>query len=216
MNRQALTTIVAVVAAFSVGLTWTYFTSQPAGGVAIVDLDKVAHELGRDLEMVESVKTQAGALNQTLANAQKQAVSALQNIRVGLGEEPSEEDAKKFVLAQRQAQLQLNQLKQQAEVRINQHRQQLVSKFRSEAKPIASKIAKERGLTAVVTANDTVFSFDDTVDITDEVIALMSAEAPAKTVTPASSTAPAPKPAAAPAETAPTNTAATQEPSTTK
>lgn len=200
MSRQTLTTVVAVVAAFSVGLTWSYFTSKPNGGVAVVDLDEVARKLGRDSEMVQSVKSQGDELNRRLVALQQDAVRQLQEIRAGLGDEPSPEEAQEFLRKQRNAQVNLNQIKQQAEVALGQHRQQLVSKFRQDAKPIAQKIAKEKGFTTVVTRNDSVvFSFDDAVDITSEVIALMSAEAPARPAAkpaPKTEQSPAARPAA--------------------
>lgn len=211
MNRSAITTVIAVVAAFSVGLTWSYLTGSGHGSVAIVDLDEVARRLGRDKEMVESVQTQAGALNQRLVAAQNSAVQQLNQVKASLNEDEqiTNEEAQQFVRLQRSAQLQLNQLQQQARTGLNQHRQQLVSQFRKDAQPIAMKAAKERGFDSVVTRNDTVvFSYDSSVDITEDVIKLMSAEMPAR---------PAAKPAA-PAKAAekPAQTAATTEAASTK
>ena len=205
MRRNALTTIVAVVAAFTVGLTWSYFTSGQTGGVAIVDLDEVARRLGRDQEMVKSIQSQAGALNQKLVAAQESANQQLGQIRDGLGQDPTEEQAKEFVLVRRNAQVQLNQLEQNAQVVLNQHRQGLVNKFREDAKPIAERVASERGLATVVTANDTVvFSFDNSVDITEDVIKLMSAEVPAPASAPVTKppTAAQSQPATTPERTA--------------
>lgn len=203
MNRQALTTVVAVVAAFCVGLGWSYYTStQNSGGVAIVDLDEVARRLGRDKEMVSSIQNTAGALNQQLQAAQQSALKQLNQIKSGLGETPTEEDTKKLIVAQRSANLQLNRLKQQAELRVGQTRQALVSKFRQDAKPVALKVAQQRGFTTVVTANDNVvFNFDENVDITDDVVKLMSAEMPA-TAKPAAKPVAAKPQAAAETQTA--------------
>lgn len=200
MSRNALTTVVAVVAAFSVGLTWSYFTSKSNGGVAVVDLDEVARKLGREAEMVQSVKNQGEQLNQRLLAIQQSAVKQLQEIRAGLGDEPTPQEAQEYLRKQRNAQVNLNTIKQQAEVALGQHRQQLISQFRQEAKPIAAKIAKEKGFTTVVTRNDSVvFSFDQGVDITDEVVALMSAQVPAR---PATKPAPKQETASRPAEPA--------------
>lgn len=200
MNRSALTTVVAVVAAFGTGLAWSYFTSNNAGGVAIVDLDEVARRVGRDKEMVTSIQNQAGALTQRLTAAQQSAISQLNQVKAGYNEDEkiTNEEAQQFVRLQKSAQLQLNKLQQQARVNINNHRQQLVSQFRKDAQPIAAKIAKEKGFDSVVTRNDTVvFSYDNTVDITEDVIKQMSAEMPARAaaVKPASATKPAAKPA---------------------
>lgn len=183
MNRSAITTVVAVVAAFSVGLTWSYFTGSHHGSVAIVDLDEVARRIGRDKEMVEAYQTQASALNSRLVQIQNKANQDLNKFRAGLKEDNqvTNEEAQQYVRVQRNAQVKLNQLKQQANIGLNQHRQQLISQFRKDAQPIAAKIAKERGFDSVITRNDTVvFSFDEAVDITDDVVKLMSAEFPAR------------------------------------
>lgn len=181
MNRNVLTTVVAVVAAFGVGLTWSYLTSGTKGGVAIVDLDEVARRLGREAEMTQSIQSAAGALNQRLTAVQKDAEGKLKAIQADLGSDPSPEEAQQFVQQARSAQIQFNQLRQRAQQQLGNHRRQLVNQFRQDTQPIAAKVAKQKGFTTVVTRNDAfVFSFDNTVDITDDVIALMSAEAPAK------------------------------------
>lgn len=183
MNRSAITTVVAVVAAFGSGLTWSYFTSNHSGGVAIVDLDEVARRVGREKDMVDSIQTQSGALNQALTNAQKSAIDQLNKVKANYNEDQqiTNEEAQQFVRLQKSAQVQLTQLQQQARLNINNHRQQLVSQFRKDAQPIAAKVAKERGFDSVVTRNDTVvFSYDNTVDITEDVVKLMSAEMPAR------------------------------------
>ncbi|MBT5021072.1 OmpH family outer membrane protein [bacterium] len=213
MNRSALTTVVAVVAAFSSGLAWSYFTSNNAGGVAIVDLDEVARRVGRDKEMVTSIQNQAGALTQRLTAAQNSAVAQLNKVKAGYSEDEkiTNEEAQQFVRLQKSAQVQLTQLQQQARVNINNHRQQLVSQFRKDAQPIAAKIAKDKGFDSVVTRNDTVvFSYDNTVDITEDVIKQMSAEMPARPATSKSAV----KPATA-TKPAPAKTAAAPKPSTT-
>ncbi|QDT32331.1 OmpH family outer membrane protein [Thalassoglobus polymorphus] len=198
MNRSSMLTACALVAAFGIGLTWSYFTNQQSGGVAIVDLDEVARRIGRDKEMVDSIQTQAGALNKTLVAAQQSAVNQLNKAKSTANEDEqiTNEEAQQFVRMQRNAQVQLTQLQQKARLNLNQHRQGLVSQFRKDAQPIAAKVAKERGFDSVVTRNDTVvFSYDKTVDITEDVIKQMSAEMPAKPAK-ASTAKAAPKPAA--------------------
>lgn len=182
MKSSVVTTAAAVVASFAIGLAWSWWMAPRAGGVAVVDLDEVARRLGRDEEMSQSFKGQADVLNQQLLGAQKSAVAQLEEIRKGLGQEPSAEEAKNFIRLQQSAQVQLTQLKQQAEFALNNHRQQLVNRFREDAKPIAAKVAKDRGMTTVVTRNDSVvFHVEEAVDITEDVVKLMSAEMPAKT-----------------------------------
>jgi len=163
--------------------------------------------------MVTSIQNQAGALTQRLTAAQNSAVAQLNKVKAGYSEDEkiTNEEAQQFVRLQKSAQVQLTQLQQQARVNINNHRQQLVSQFRKDAQPIAAKIAKDKGFDSVVTRNDTVvFSYDNTVDITEDVIKQMSAEMPARPATSKSAV----KPATA-TKPAPAKTAAAPKPSTT-
>jgi Skp family chaperone for outer membrane proteins len=108
-------------------------------------------------------------------------VNQLEEVRKGLGEAPTQDEAKNFIRLQQTANLKFNQLKQEADAQLGQHRQRLIDDFRKDAKPIAEKVAKTRGFSTVVTKNDSfVFAYDEGVDITSEVIQLMSAEAPAR------------------------------------
>jgi Skp family chaperone for outer membrane proteins len=52
------------------------------------------------------------------------------------------------------------------------YKARVVNGFRDEMKPVARRIAAEKGLGVVVTKNETVlFTYDDAVDVTDEVAA---------------------------------------------
>jgi Skp family chaperone for outer membrane proteins len=195
MNRNALTVMAAVAAAFGVGLAWSWFGNPNSGRVAVVDLDAVAHRLGRDVEMKESIKAEADRLAQTVEQAKQNALNQLEEARKGLGANPPEEERNKLSLLQQLANRKLNQLGQQASTRLNQHQQLLINEFRNEAKPITERVAKERGFSTVVTKNDAfVFAHDERVDITSDVIQLMSAEMPSR---------PAARPAAKPAQPGP-------------
>lgn len=199
MNRNLLTVAVVVAAAFGIGWTVSHYTGSQGGGVAVVDLDEIAKQLGRSDQMANTVQATAGKLSDSLAKAGNQLNAQLNQIKAGLGEQPTQEEAQKYLQTQRAAQLQFNQYTQQVRSALDQTRVKLVADFRTETRPHAQKIAKEKGLDTVFTKNDAVvFAFDDAVDITDEVIALMKAEGLAA----APAAAPAPSPAA-PASSAP-------------
>ena len=188
MQRTALTTVVAVVAAFSVGLTWSWFTNRAPQGVAVVDLDEVARQLGRDAEMLQSFQSQADLLSNALKQVQEKTVAQLTEYKKGLGEDISVEEARSFQKLQQAANIKFNQLRGEADRHLSAHRQQLVKKFREDAQPLARRIAQEKGFATVVTKNDSfLFSFDETVDITKDVVDLMRSEMP-----PVPATTPAP------------------------
>jgi len=187
MARYALPAAVAVIASLAVCFTWSACAGrQQPSGVAVVDLDEVARRLGRADEMNQTFQSSTGKVQQQLAEVQQRAVEQLKDMKKQLGDHPSQEETLKFNRITQQANLQFNQLKQQAETQLSRQRQQLVAQFRDDAKPVAARLAKEKGFGTVVTKNDQiVFAFDEAVDITDEVVKLMSANAPARPATPA-------------------------------
>ena len=75
---------------------------------------------------------------------------------------------------------------------------QLVQKFRDQIKPVARRVAQQRGLSVIVTKNDSViYDFTATADITSAVVDELLAAAPQPQPTAAASTAPAPPQTAA-------------------
>jgi Skp family chaperone for outer membrane proteins len=154
--------------------------TRAKAGVAVVDLDKVAQELGRDTQMKGELIGQQNSLAKDLGAIQKNFEGQLAKMKEELGEEPAPEKLQEFSKAKQVAQFMS---------KITTRRDQLIGEFRTEARPVAEKIAKSVGATAVMTRNDAViFSYDNTIDITDQVIAEMKANP----------TKPAAKPAAAP------------------
>ena len=151
--------------------------SEPAraGAVAVIDLDTVAHHVGRDAEMADLLKQREAALNEQLQAAQLAYQEQISEQRASLGDDPTNEQLHQLAQMQRQANLNLNQARVQAENDLQRHRSQLVSRFRDEVKPVARVVAAERGLSIIVTKNDTVvFTYDTTADITAEVIEAMA------------------------------------------
>jgi len=153
--------------------------TERSGGVAVVDLDRVAKELGRDTVMLQQLQQQQNGLNQKLASVKTSFESQLTENFEKLPEEPSEEEAAKLLTMKRNANIQLATYKKQATNALGQLKNSAIAGFRAEAMPIARDVAKERGMSVVLTTNDSVvFAFDKAVDITDDVIARLEKTAP--------------------------------------
>ena len=158
-----------------------YFSdgTSNTGRVAVIDLDAVAKKLGHDVRMANSIKQRETSLNRQLADVQQSYQKQLGDKKQELGEEPSQEQTQQLLQLQRQANLQLNQVRRQAQANLNQHRAQLIGQFRDETKTVARDVASEKGLSIIVTKNDTVvFAYEAAVDITDEVASRMLAVKP--------------------------------------
>ncbi|HMO85128.1 MAG TPA: OmpH family outer membrane protein [Lacipirellulaceae bacterium] len=176
-----------------------------AGAVAIIDLDEIARRLGSDRQIADSLNQRQTALRQQLVELAQSYSQQIADQRKSLpAEQPGQADV---TLAgwEQQANANLNQVKQQAELDLLNHRQRLMAQFRDQVKPVARRVAQQRGLSVIVTKNDTViFDYAAGADITDEVVdELLAASAPAAMPTSQSATSsPAPQQAAAPGETA--------------
>lgn len=155
-------------------------------GVAVVDLDEVAKQLGKDVAMVTAVRQGQASLNQQLQTFQANLQQKYKQQVEALGDEQPASQAdqqarqKKLVEMERQFKLELNQAARSAQNELKAHEQRLVQSFRAEVKPVAQQVAAERGLGVVVTKNDSVLlTFDDGHDITAAVVAKLRATQPA-------------------------------------
>lgn len=195
MKKNQWMVIGALVLAFGGGLIWSRYTGQRPGGVAIVDLEEVARALGRDKEIVSSLQTQRGALSQQLLNAQNQVNSELTQLQKSMGEQPSPDAVRDLQLKAANYQKQLANMQNQAAAVLNEHGKKVLQEFRDSAKPVAIEVAREKGLTTVMTKDDgVIFAFDEAVDITADVIARLRESQPAATpATNAQESAPAPQ-----------------------
>jgi len=179
--------------------------SATRGGLAVVDLDKVAAETGKNIQMKEVFQLQENSVKQQLAKAQFSANSQLETKSKEFGEAPTDDQQKELAKFRFNASNALNQLQNQAGTKLNQYKQDQIAKFRTEIKPIAQEIAMKRGLSVVIPKNDgLLLAVDPGVDITDDVIKAYREKRPAPTASaPAAAKPAAAKPAAVePARTA--------------
>jgi Skp family chaperone for outer membrane proteins len=157
-------------------------TAGRLSGVAIIDLDAVARQLGSDVALLKEINDGQASLNQQLRTFQsslqdkyRQKVQELESRPAADGSNPA---ARKQQLAEleRDLNLQLNEARRTAENELTAYRQQLIQRFRDEVVPVAQEIAGQRGLGVVLTKNDTVLlAFDDAHDITSAVTAQLRA-----------------------------------------
>lgn len=198
MPRKIFSLVFWCVVALGAGALGSRFV-RPQGGVAVVDLDRVLKELGRDVVIVNDLKASQSNLKNQLDTIQKTANERLQELKAELGEDAPAEEKQKLIQTAEATQIQFNQLEKQADAKLVQRRNILFADFRNQARPIVHEVAKEHGANAVVTKTD-LYTFDDTIDITNAVIAKMRAmPAPAISAPAAAPVAPAVSPAAAPA-----------------
>jgi len=143
--------------------------SAPRGGIAVVDLDKVATETGRTRQLGQNLEMAQNSLNQELTKYFNEAKDKLDTKKKQSGE--SEEDQKQYAELERAESIKLGQIKNVAQNKLAQFNQKQIADFRDELKPIAQEVAAKRGLGIVIPKNPGILlSVDPGVDITDEVI----------------------------------------------
>jgi Skp family chaperone for outer membrane proteins len=192
-------------------------SSASRGGIAVVDLDKVAVETGKRMEMDEAYGLVANSVKQKLVATQNDFQAQVNAKAKELGIDPTAklnpedipEEAKREV-----GQMTLNarnilaQAQNEFGNKLNEYKQVQIAKFRVELKPILQEVASKRGLSVVVPKNDgLLLAIDPGVDITDEVIKAYREKKPAPAAVAAptpssapSTAAPASAPTSAPAQ----------------
>ena len=152
-------------------------SGHAVGAVAIIDLDVIAKQLGSDKEMSVSIQQREASLNQQLAAVRDSYNKQISEKQGEFGANPTPEQAQHLADMQRQVNANLNQVLQRAKNDLNQHSARVIQHFRNEIKPVAREVATEKGLSIIVTKNDSViFDYDRAVDITDEVVRRMLAQ----------------------------------------
>lgn len=141
-------------------------------GVAIVDLDAVAKELGVLDHITESLKSETTALNTQLKTMQENLQAQMNKVIKELGDTPSKEQKQKAALTNRELEIQFQKARGQAMKKVQSQRVNLISKFRADLKPYALEEAKKKNCSVVLnTVMPPVYAFDSSVDITLTLIA---------------------------------------------
>lgn len=199
MRTDRLLGVVGVLAlGFLGGCSQPSGVGPSAGGaVAVIDLDAIAQRLGADQRIVESISQRQTSLSQKLVELAKSYSQQIEERKKTLTETPPEQSEVTLANWQQQANANLSKVKQQADFDLQRHRTQLVAQFREEIKPVARRVAAARGLSIIVTKNDSVlYDFAPSAEITDavvaELLATRSGAAAQPAATPQAAAAPSP------------------------
>jgi len=173
-NAAYLSVLIVLIIAISF---FSPFNTQGKGNVAIVDLDLIAAELGRntsiDSEVTAFIDEQNIKLNtfRNLLRAKiEQDTKALES-----DSEATEEAKQALVNLIQRAEAELNQSIAQSEKGAELLRQKLVFTFRDEVKPIARTIAKDEGMQIVMIKANGMLDIAPEADISKKVVEAMLA-----------------------------------------
>jgi Skp family chaperone for outer membrane proteins len=163
-------------------------TVAKSPGVAVIDLDAIAHRLGSDKQIVDSISQKQSSLSQQLVELAKSYNQQIADRKKALEQEQPKPSDVTLAAWEQQANENLNKVKRQAAADLDKHRAALIQQFRDQIKPAARKVAESRGLSVIVTKNDNVlYDFSASADITDAVVAeLLAARTASTAAAPAS------------------------------
>jgi Skp family chaperone for outer membrane proteins len=149
--------------------------ARAVGGVAVVDLDSVAKQLGRDVEMNLAVQERMSVLNTRLTTLKTSLNRLFQEKRAGFGDNPDTEQQQELQTMQDRLDAQLIESRRKAENELAVYKQQLIDDFREETRPVLTRVAADRGLSIVIPKNNgLLLSIDPEAEITDEVARRMT------------------------------------------
>ena len=147
------------------------------GGVAVIDLDAVARQIGWDTHMASDIQQRAESLNEQLEKYRAQLRQQFDDEKSAAvletegNQKTSQQQQARLVEIQRQLGTQLTQAQQQANEQLAAHRQTVIARVKEHVRPVAASVAAELGLATVLTKNDSVvFVYTEAVDITDRVV----------------------------------------------
>ncbi len=163
------------------------------GGVAILDIDEVARQLGVEEKVRVDLLNMQNNLNADLQRTQTTMQDQMTRVEQTAGENPSEEQKKQIFATNQQLNEEFNRIKGQAQQTLAQERIRMINDFRSRLEPIALQAAKAEGLEVVLMkVTPPVFAYATSVDITQATI--KRALDAGMQVQPAAETTPVPAP----------------------
>ncbi len=154
--------------------------SQQTGGVAVLDMDEVALHMGQVEVITNNVQRREQFYDQELAKLKQDYRDQVSREQANLGVQP---DSAQIAQLRQQLDTQFQGEVRGARGAVQTYQTQMVNEFRDLVRPIAQQVATDQGLSIVISKNDLLFTFDDSVDITDEVIERLKAEPVAETAT---------------------------------
>lgn len=158
--------------------------AKPSAGIAIIDLDEVAKQLGSDKQIVNSIQQRKAALNTKLVELAQNYTTEFNKQKEAIEAQPeNNEGAVQLASYEKQVNQQFNTARSQAKQNLVQHQVKLVKQFRDAVRPAARKVAQERGLSIIVTKQESWYDYDSECDITADVVKVLRESAATRKTT---------------------------------
>lgn len=146
-----------------------------APSVAVIDLDKIAEGAGKQQEIRDRLEDLRARLREEARKRLDPLRQDLRELEHRMGENPTDQQRQQRERLGQAMQANAGRLELQARQLMRQRRQQLYRAFARQVKPIAKRVAREHGMTVVLT-DGVVVVWDDAADLTDEVLEAVKGE----------------------------------------
>jgi len=190
MSRQTI--LSALV--FFLAVTSSQTLAAPAGGVAVLDLDKVATAMGWMEEIKTSIQDTSTELKGQLEEVHRGMLQSIDDVKKQIATEAKLTEEQVKVLTNAKEQRELDGLPLSKEQRqklvetvnkanaswqtaltnyqqaLQGRRATLVQSYRDRIRPAARRVAAAHGMSVVMATSDSLIYFDPQSDITDEVV----------------------------------------------
>lgn len=144
-----------------------------SGGVAILDIDEVARQLGVEEKVRVDLLGMQNNLNADLKRTQETMQKQMSGVEEAAGENPTDEQKRQIVATNQQLNEEFGRLRMQAQNTLAQERARMISEFRIRLEPIALKAAAAQKLDVVLMkVTPPVFTYATSVDITQATVKL--------------------------------------------
>jgi Skp family chaperone for outer membrane proteins len=152
-------------------LTFTLPAMAQKGGVAILDIDEVARQLGVEEKVRVDLLNMQTNLNADLQRTQTTMQNQMSGVEKAAGETPTDEQKRQIMATNQQLNEEFNRIKGQAQQTLAQERVRMINEFRIRLEPIALKAAQAQGLEVVLMkVTPPVFTYDSSVDVTQATV----------------------------------------------
>lgn len=179
MNKLQAASMLMSFVLLAAGCNQSPSLEKPApnalAGVAVIDLDEVARQLGSDKQIVTAIKQREAALNNKLSQMAKQYTAQFEKQKETLNAVPQEqESAVQLATFQQQVNQNYNNARAKAQQDLSAHRSDLIERFRNAVRPTAQKVAAKRGLKVILTQQESlIYDVASECDITEEVVSML-------------------------------------------
>ena len=154
-------------------LTFTLPAMAQKGGVAILDIDEVARQLGVEEKVRVDLLNMQTNLNADLQRTQTTMQNQMAGVEKAAGETPTEEQKRQIMATNQQLNEEFARIKGQAQQTLAQERVRMINEFRIRLEPIALQAAQAHGLEVVLMkVTPPVFTYAAAVDVTQATVKL--------------------------------------------